>query len=1117
MTREIHDKVGEITALDPDVFIACETFITEETRCDYARLFVDYDIKIVNAIVTGGRPARGFLLGRKNGIVENVQIVNMNSYGVILEVRQGRETIHVILAYVPPDKDHDGKMYEILDEIGKFDNVILMGDLNARIGEYSADAVRCTLKALVETRETKDKTTNRRGEKLIQRISNDQLMVVNGRTIGDQRGDLTYIGHNGGSVIDLALANQRGQKFVQNLEIKPTHLSDHMMIMLSLGSQAGSRRKNKTPCTKLHWNKEAVEEFSAALERITEASKLNFDEFSDMIWKAAEESGMKCKGYHVQGQTGAAWFTQECRMLKKEVQKRLQAIRRSEGSGVDPDFPELIADYRIERSKYRKMKNDCRKKYYQDLIEIINNSKNSADFWKAINIFRGTTNALVKNSITAEQWVRHYKKVFTAEQVVTEENMEQELTENENENLDKDFTMEELEGSIKKLGKNKAPGEDGIPNEVWKALGPTAKQVLLDIMNSCLNEKIPETWATTVTVPIFKKGCKENPKNYRPISLLNTVTKLFTCLLANRIQQLTEEEGIIHDNQAAYRKGRGCEDHVFTLNAIIQRQLNKKMNTWGKGKSQAKYGKLYACFIDLAGAFDSCNHDLLWKRLDEEGLSSKIIMKIRELYGNAKTRIRANGKLTEDVQILKGVLQGETLSPTLFNLFLNKIVTELEDEGQNGVGWGEGQVALLLYADDQVLISSHPLGLQKLINKIASLFKSMNLKVNLTKTKIVVFRRGGKLEKKLKFTWEEETVEIVNEYIYLGVKFSSSGKFTKARQVFSQKANIAIQNLQSLIWKSKTKDVRVAHKLFTSLVTSVLFYGAPVWGLQYIELFEKFQTNFLRWFYALSNATPAYFMRLETGIDNITCNYFRLVLKFLYRILTSKSKLIQQSVDQSKKTQHEDVKYSWWKQLEVLLKHGGIEEDVNMLTAEYIRENYKSLLARFSQNMLMKDIEDMKKDYRFQKYKEIKLKVGPSDYIECEMNQDVKKFLINLRAMFPRIYVRGKVVNLNAVWKTWGRSRGNNNSTDCQLCNLREIEDISHVMLRCPQYKNLRKTCLREIAEGGTGENDNGENNDYCSEIIYSKVQETWEKMYNFWINAIRLRGTYLNLMEEDM
>ena len=687
----------------------------------------------------------------------------------------------------------------------------------------------------LNTRATKDRSTNRRGEKLIQKVSSEEFTVINGRTRGDMSGELTYIGHNGGSVIDLAITNQRGQKFVHDFEVKSTDLSDHMIVLLSLGKKTGIERKERVTCKKIHWDAEVKDEFREALEQLIDSSTLNFEELSSKIWKAAENCGMVCKGYHVQNREGAAWFTSECRDLKKQVQKKLHDVRRSKGNGIDPEFAELIADYRELRAQFRKLKNECKKTYYQNLIDLINSSKNPADFWEAINVFRGSGKTMTKNSITEDQWADHFEKVFTLGLHGHGETIENVTRVHEIEKMDENFTMEELEAGIKKLGKNKSPGEDGIPNEIWKALGSNAKHVLLQIMNSCLNDRLPESWATTVTVPIFKKGCKEDPKNYRPISLLNMVTKLFTCLLANRIQQWSDNEGIIHDNQAAYRKRRGCEDHVFTLNAIIQKQLNKKISTCGRGKIKAKYGKLYACFIDLAAAFDSCNHDLLWKRLDEEGLSSKIIRKIRELYSHARTRIRANGKLSRDVQILKGVLQGETLSPTLFSLFLNKIVKELEQES-NGVKWGDGQVALLLYADDQVLVSSHPLGLQKLIDRIAALFKEMNLKVNLTKTKVVAFRRGGRLEKKLKFMWVGEEVEIVNEYVYLGVKFSSSGKFTKARQVFTQKANTALQNLQSLIRKSKTRDVKVAHKLFTSLVTSVLLYGAPTWGLQYIDL-----------------------------------------------------------------------------------------------------------------------------------------------------------------------------------------------------------------------------------------------------------------------------------------
>ena len=253
---------------------------------------------------------------------------------------------------------------------------------------------------------------------------------------------------------------------------------------------------------------------------------------------------------------------------------------------------------------------------------------------------------------------------------------------------------------------------------------------------------------------------------------------------------------------------------------------------------------------------------------------------------------------------------------------------------------------------------------------------------------------------------------------------------------------------------------------------------------------------------------------METGIASITCSFFKAVLKFVYRILTSQSRIMKQSVEQSQNLQSEDVKYSWWRQLGELLKYGGLEENANMLTEKYLRENFNSMIARFGQKMLEKDIEDMRTDHRFQNYKDVKINVGPSEYLESDMNGDMKMFLINLRAGFPRICITGKIMNLNAVWKTWGRSKGYN-FIECELCNMKEPEDALHIMLRCPQYKYFRNMYLRDLEEGGTCETVT--TNSYGWKIIYSKAQDTWERLYKFWIHAIKVRGTYLNLMDEDV
>jgi hypothetical protein len=169
--------------------------------------------------------------------------------------------------------------------------------------------------------------------------------------------------------------------------------------------------------------------------------------------------------------------------------------------------------------------------------------------------------------------------------------------------LDKDFTYEELSKAIDKLSIGNAPGEDGITNNVWSALTYDQREILLDIFNKGWNTcSFPDNWSTIVISPIFKKGDSSDPGNYRPISLLNTGLKLYTSMMSARLNEWCESRNVISDYQAAYRKGLGCEDHVFVLNAALQANTSRRR-------------RVYALFIDLSKAFDTVRHDRLWSKL----------------------------------------------------------------------------------------------------------------------------------------------------------------------------------------------------------------------------------------------------------------------------------------------------------------------------------------------------------------------------------------------------------------------------------------------------------------------------------------------------------------------
>jgi hypothetical protein len=154
------------------------------------------------------------------------------------------------------------------------------------------------------------------------------------------------------------------------------------------------------------------------------------------------------------------------------------------------------------------------------------------------------------------------------------------IVQNLNLDLDKDFDAEKLDTAIEKLAYGKAAGPDGIPNEVWKSIDSEQKSILLDTFNECWNNlSFLETWSEIIVCPIFKKGDKTDPANYRPISLLNTGLKLYTQLISNRLNQWCDKHNKISD---AYRKGNGCKDHIFVLNAALQANVSKKRKIFAR-------------------------------------------------------------------------------------------------------------------------------------------------------------------------------------------------------------------------------------------------------------------------------------------------------------------------------------------------------------------------------------------------------------------------------------------------------------------------------------------------------------------------------------------------------
>lgn len=158
---------------------------------------------------------------------------------------------------------------------------------------------------------------------------------------------------------------------------------------------------------------------------------------------------------------------------------------------------------------------------------------------------------------------------------------------------------------------------------------------LCTIFNKIISSGVyPKSWSKGVIVPVFKKGDNTGPANYRCITLINTMSKIFSLCLRTRLNKWCEENSIFNESQFGFRDKKSTSDAIFLLHCFIQKIL-------------ANNSKLYTVFIDYGRAFDTVIRDALWFKLINEGISSKMLTILKSMYLDVKACVR----LSHDTRI----------------------------------------------------------------------------------------------------------------------------------------------------------------------------------------------------------------------------------------------------------------------------------------------------------------------------------------------------------------------------------------------------------------------------------------------------------------------------------
>jgi len=497
------------------------------------------------------------------------------------------------------------------------EHCIIIGDLNARIGKYQHPYFNSSYQFVDATRKTKDLFVNPRGRQLIKILEKSYYQVINGNSPSDKEGELTFCNLNGSSLIDLCLASQNLSDYT-DLRVLESEESCHFPILITVQEQADTTIKTIIP--RIIWNHAQSENFQFNLDNILtnhNKPKIDINSFNQALIQAADSCKMVVnKTLSGKPQCyGPAWFDKKCAQAKIKTRKSLRELRKDKETKT---ACETTNKYLEARKIYKSLIKAKRVRFTCKLDNALTNVKNSSEFYRAISYFKPKrANAATSEYVKPDEFKDYFSRIFRNDN----KNIEfDKVSFKEDITLDKDFDFAELNQTIKQLSNKKAPGPDTIPNELFKNLNTEHRLILLDSINELWREqRTPASWSEIMISPIFKKGQKDDPKNYRPISLVNTSLKLLTLLMTNRLNTWCSNNKTISDYQAAYKKGTGCQDHVFVLNSVIQYHLQSKNN------------RLFALFIDLSAAFDSIDHQKLWHKLVKIGLSSKFISVIQNI------------------------------------------------------------------------------------------------------------------------------------------------------------------------------------------------------------------------------------------------------------------------------------------------------------------------------------------------------------------------------------------------------------------------------------------------------------------------------------------------------
>ena len=788
----------------------------------------------------------GFLV-HKNTVNSVLGCRPVNKRIITIRLRANPFNITIVQAYAPTsDKDDEeledfyDQLQETINQTPKKDILIVQGDWNAKVGRDACKTWNgvCGRSCNPET--------NQRGLRLLEFATYNDLKLAN--TFGPHKASRRWTWHHPDgkhhNQIDYIMVKRR---FQSSVNIAKTRSfpgadvgSDHDLVMMTFRVRLTKVKKQGLTRIKFDLEKlkdpEIAEVFQATIGGkfapliALDPDNTNMDTLIDTFNTTVTETANEILGKH--RPVKQPWVTADI-LDKCDKRRELKNTKPAEHKAVKKEIKEMKKQAKEDwiEGKCRDIednleKNNSKKAY--ELVKDLTNSKQG----HTTNIQDRNGHSLTENQDIMDRWTEYCSELYNHKAEGDPEVLNTSPATNTESHP---ILREEVEAAVKALKKGKSPGIDNIPAELVQAGGEAMITALHTICNKIWQTgEWPTSWTQSLIITLPKKGNLHLCQNYRTISLICHPSKVMLKIILNRLKP--QAETIIAEEQAGFRPGRSTTEQILNLRILCERYKQHQQD-------------LYHVFVDFKKAFDRVWHAALWATMELYNINTNLTRIIESLYNKATSAVYFNGSIGDWFRTTVGVRQGCLLSPTLFNIFLERIMTDALEDHKGTVSIGGRTITNLRFADDIDGLAGKEEELSRLVDNLDRTSTAYGMEISAEKTKLMTNNTNG-ISMDIRVGGKK--LEAVSRFKYLGAIVTDEGSRPEILSRIAQ-TTTALTKLKT-IWNDRNLALSSKIRLMRTLVISIFLYACETWTLT-ADLERKIQAMEMRCFRRLLGIT----------------------------------------------------------------------------------------------------------------------------------------------------------------------------------------------------------------------------------------------------------------------